>query len=524
MKVARISEMRNLDQTAVSTYGIEETLLMENAGLATYEAIHNSIGIAGKRFAVICGAGNNGGDGLVVARKIHSNGGTARIVLLSSPEKFKGAARINYEIAVKLKLDMQQTKDDEAIDAILSNSDAVIDAIFGTGLDREVEGAYRSVIERINQSSKPVFAVDIPSGINGDTGQAMGTAINATRTVTFGLPKPGNLLYPGFKHGGRLAVTHISFPPELYDADDLNIEVNQPLALPERPEDGHKGTFGKVLFIAGSTNYLGAPYFSAQSFLKAGGGLSFLATPETVSQFIANKGSEIIMFPQKATGKGGIALKNKDALLEFSDQCDMVVMGPGLSLHRETRRLVSALAIEIKKPLLLDGDGITAVASDPECVRQRTAITILTPHPGEMARLLNQSIGAIQSDRIKAAQEAAADLNAVVVLKGAHSLITEPGGRTYINLSGNAGMATAGSGDVLTGTIAAMLGMGFSVTDAVRMGVFMHGYAGDLAAAALGEDGLVAGDIMQYLPAAVKAFRMERQNIVQNHYNKIEVL
>ena len=227
-----------------------------------------------------------------------------------------------------------------------------------------------------------VFSVDIPSGINGDTGEVMGVAVKADYTVTFGLPKLGNMLYPGHDHCGKLYVSHISFPPALYDSRAIKVAINNPVELPERARDTHKGSYGKALFIAGSSSYLGAPYFSALSFLKAGGGLSYLATPKSISPFIASKGSEIVFVPQKETASGSIALENKDELLEFSQTVDMVVLGPGLSLASETQELVRKLAPKIDKPLLIDGDGITAIAEDLGKIRKREAPTILTPHSG----------------------------------------------------------------------------------------------------------------------------------------------
>ncbi|MCG8608047.1 NAD(P)H-hydrate dehydratase, partial [bacterium] len=479
MKVSLTSEMRDLDRRAVEEYGLVEDLLMENAGLAAYSVILEQIGIAGKSFVVFCGGGNNGGDGLVVARKLHSNDGEVTVYLLSDASKFKGAAARNFEIAQKVSFKMIQLKEVGAAAAAIDQADAIVDALFGTGLSRDVGGIYSELIDLINSSQKPVFSLDIPSGVNGDSGQVMGTAVKAADTITFGLPKVGNLLYPGFECGGRLHVTHISFPRELHNSDELKIRTNDLLPVPPRASDGHKGSFGKVLFIAGAANYLGAPYFSAMAFLKAGGGLSYLATPEAVASFVGNKGSEIVFLPQRATSTGSIALENKSELLKFSKNVDMVVLGPGLSLNDATQELVRTLTAEIEKPMVIDGDGLTAVASDLSCVQSRSQPTLLTPHLGEMGRLVGQSPDEIQSNRIACLQETAQKLSATLVLKGAHSLVGMPDQRVFINLSGNSGMATAGSGDVLVGTISAMFGLGFDMEEATRMGVFVHGFAGD---------------------------------------------
>lgn len=521
MKITRVSEMRELDRRASEEFGIVEELLMENAGDAAYFAIHSELGINGNRFAIFCGVGNNGGDGLVVARKLHSNGAGVAVLILGDPSKFKGAAKKNYDIARRLDFEIIELKSaDEALVAV-AESDAIVDAIFGTGLARDIEGLYREVIETINQFDLPIVALDIPSGIHSDSGEVMGTAVVADFTITFGLPKLGNLLYPGFEFGGKLYVTHISFPPELHSSPEIKIATNDPLPLNPRARDSHKGSHGKALFIAGSANYLGAPYFAAMSFLKTGGGLSFLATPESAAPFLGNKGSEVIFVPMKATASGSIASQNRQQILDFSQKADLVVVGPGLSLDEDTQNLVRSLAGEIEKPLLIDGDGLTAVSADLSCIKNRTAPTILTPHLAEMGRLIQKEMSGIAANKIDILQAAAQQLNSTIVLKGAHSLIGYPDSRVFINLSGNPGMATAGSGDVLTGAIAAMFGLGFALDDAVRMGVFLHGFAGDLAAEAIGEDGLVAGEIMNHLPAAMKHWREDFESMAENCYHTI---
>lgn len=510
MKISKVSEMRELDRTAIEKFGIKEELLMENAGEALYFVLLQALGIKDKKFIVFCGIGNNGGDGLVIARKIHSNGGMVKIFILGDPSKYKGAAKMNLDIVSQLPIAVGTIESIEAIKTDVYHCDAIVDAIFGTGLARDVGGLYRDVIELVNASGKPVFSADIPSGVNGDTGKVMGIAVKANSTVTFGLPKTGNLLFPGYDLCGKLYCTLISFPPSLYNTPAMKFETNDPVKLPPRDKNGHKGDFGEVLFIAGASSYFGAPYFAALSFLKAGGGYARLAAPESMTPFIANKGSEIVLVPQRQTRTGSISLENKAALLELSDKMDMVVLGPGLSLEEETQQLVRALAAEINKPLLLDGDGITALCEDLHIIKERKAETVLTPHLGEMSRITKKAVSEIDTNKMDILQRTAKDLNAMIVLKGAHSLIGCPDERIFINMSGNPGMATAGSGDVLTGTIAAMFGLGLPLEDAVRKGVFMHGFSGDLAAEDMGQDGITAQDILDYLPLALK---MDRQGL-----------
>jgi len=524
MKVSRVEEMRNLDKSAVEEFAIAQEFLMENAGEAAYFVILKDFGVKDKKFVVFCGIGNNGGDGLVVARKIHSTGGEARVFILGDEGKFKGAAKKNFEIASKLPIEIKRIESVESLEAEVAHCDAVVDALFGTGLERNVEGMYKDVIQLINRSGKKVFSLDIPSGINGNTGKVMGTAVKSDYTITYGLPKIGNVLYPGYENGGKLYVSHISFPPSLYNKDSLKIEINSPVKLPEREKNAHKGDFGDVLFIAGASNYLGAPYFSALSFLKAGGGYSRLASPSSITSFIASKGSEIVFVPLEETSSGSIALKNKDRLSKLSKQVDMVVMGPGLSLNEETQELVRQMTKEITSPLLVDGDGITALSPNIEIIKERQKPTILTPHLGEMSRIANMSVAEIDENKIDILQKEAKRLNTIIVLKGAHSQIGYPDGKVFINMSGNSGMASAGSGDVLTGTIAAMFGLGLSLEDAVRTGVFMHGFSGDLAARDKGEDGITAQDILDFLPRTVKQYREEFDEIVASFYKSLFVV
>jgi len=524
MKVAKVAEMAALDERATTEFGISQELLMENAGQAVYSVISQEMGVKGNRFIVLCGGGNNGGDGLVVARKIRSSGGEVKVFLLDDEGKFRGAARKNLDIVSKMAIEIARVSSPDSVMPEVFGADGIVDAVFGTGLVRQVDGLFRDVIDLVNQSPGPVFAVDIPSGINGDTGEVMGTAVRADCTVTFGLPKRGCLLYPGYDYCGKVYVSHISFPPVLYASDALQVAINAPLELPERVSDTHKGSYGKTLFIAGSSRYIGAPYFSALSFLKAGGGLSYLAAPSSMASFVAAKGSEVVVLPQKETSSGSIALSNKDDLVELSWMVDMVIIGPGLSLDDEVQELVRELVQVIDRPLLIDGDGITAIAQDMASIRDRRAATILTPHPGEMSRITKTDVKEVSSDRIGILQNTARDLNAVVVFKGAHSLIGYPDGTVFINLSGNPGMATAGSGDVLTGTIAAMFGLGLSLEDAVRMGVFIHGFAGDIAAVDRGEDGMTAQDILDSLPEAMKLYRENFADISENLYESIYVV
>lgn len=508
MKVSSVAEMRALDRNAIEGFGIPEDLLMENAGEAACRVLERRVGAAAKRIVVLCGVGNNGGDGFVTARRLHAAGADVKVFVVGDDRRLRGSSRRNRDILSHLPIRVETLQEIDPLGPALADCDVVVDGLLGTGLSRPVTGLQSEVIDQVNASDATVLSLDIPSGVHGDTGAVMGSAVQADMTVTFGLPKRGNLLWPGFGLCGAQFLSPLSFPPSMIEAAGIQVGVNVPLPLPQRDPQGHKGTFGDALFIAGAGSYFGAPYLAAMSFLRAGGGYARLAAPAGMTPFLASKGPEVVYVPQKETPDGSIALANKDALLELSLRVDFVVLGPGLSLHPESQQLAREVAGAVDKPLLVDGDGISAVCAGPSIFARRRAPTILTPHSGEMARLTGKSAAEIEADRIAIAQETAVQLGSFIVLKGAHSLIATPGEQVFVNLSGNSGMATPGSGDVLAGVVAAMAGLGVDMAGAARMGAFVHGLAGDLVAADSGTDGLVASDILRMLPAAMRRARL----------------
>ena len=548
MKISSVSQMRNMDRRAIEEFGIPDAILMENAGnavstviLKTYQAMGADFSTL--RFAVFSGSGNNGGDGFVVARKLFSFGAGVKVFFLGKKEKLGGASFANYSILMKLGIEIIPSDSNDFLGEVreyLESCDGIVDAILGTGIAREVSGLYGHIIEFLNrfgrEAGRYVFSVDIPSGINGDTAMVMGRGVRATHTVTFGLPKLGNILYPGYEYCGKLYVSHISFPPSIYNDSSLQVEINIPSPLPPRKPDGHKGSFGDVLFIAGARNYYGAPLFSALSFMRAGGGYARLATPESVAPFVSVRGNEIVMIPLDETVGGSISYRNLGRLLDIAMNLDFVVIGPGLSLNEETTMLVREFVTRVEKPVLIDGDGLTALslgkddgkANGLSEILKRRYPTILTPHPGEAARLTGMDVKGIVSNRLRAIGEVfrVTELGnpGVVVLKGAHSLIGVAGGEVFVNLSGNSGMATAGSGDVLTGIIAAMFGMGLDVVETVKAGVFVHGLAGDLAAKHIGEDSVTASTLMDFLPEALKSYRENYEELFRDYYGCVRLV
>lgn len=521
MKVASVMEMKKLDDMASNEFGISKEILMENAGNAAFKVIEREMGeISGKKFVIFAGTGNNGGDGFVLARILAGSCGIVTVFVIGEVSKIKEPARVNYERLLKIGVEVIELKHvNQVMEIALLNCDAVIDAIFGIGLQRPIEGLYRNIVDEINRSGKTVFSLDIPSGINGDTGEVMGTAIKANYTVTFGLPKLGLFNYPGAFYAGKLYISNISFPKKLTENEEIKVQLNIPSRLPERNLDAHKGDFGKALFISGSKSFLGAPYFSSYSFLKVGGGMSYLAAPQSIIYNILSNAKEVIALPQDETPEGTISYKNLEKLVDFSDKVDVVSMGQGISLNEATKKLFTELVKRIKKPIIIDGDGITIISENPNLLKKRKYPTIITPHVGEFSRLIKTPIDEIKKNRFNIIKEYASKLNAIIVLKGSYSLISD-GNYTYINTTGNPGMATAGSGDVLDGVIAFFVGIGLAPIDAARTGAFIHGLSGDIKSKSIGLDGLVSTDILEGLPQAIRIFKESYYDIVGNLYER----
>lgn len=525
LKVCSVDEMRRIDEEAAK-YGVNHLLLMEDAGTAIYNVIASQIGIKGKKFTVVAGTGNNGGDALVVARRIYAVNGSMEVFIVGEPDKYREPARTMYDAIVKLGIKMRvlRTRDDlKLLEESLINSDVVVVGLIGIGLKGEVTGLYRDVIELINKHGKIVVSVDIPSGIDGNNGKVRGVAVRSHYTITFGLPKYGNILYPGYYYCGKLYISRLSYPPALFE--NLKTELNSPLQLPERVKWGHKGTFGKLLAVSGARYYYGAPYYTAYSFLKAGGGYARLATPASIVPILASHCGEIVYHPMEETMEGTLSLSNYEKIVKIIGEhgVDIIVVGPGLSLNEETQELIRNLVETVDKPIIVDGDGLTAISRNPAILKKRSSFTILTPHLLEFSRLMNIEISELQEDPIGYLRKACMEFNSYIVLKGAHSLIGYPDGYIYINMTGNPGMAKAGMGDVLNGAISAMYGIGSRDPGfAVRMGVLIHGFAGDLVANDIGEDGVTPDLVMEYLPKAVRILREKPEYIVEK-YMPIEI-
>ncbi len=490
MKVVTAAEMKSLDQQATSEFKIPSQLLMENAGRGLVDQIEQKIGpVAGLKIAILCGSGNNGGDGLVAARHLRLRGAEAIVYLLvDSPSSEE----------------MAQT---------LASSDLIIDALLGTGLSRPVDSHYRKIIETINavreESDIPVISVDIPSGISADTGEILGVAVHADYTFTMGLPKRGLFLGEGLEHRGQWDIVDIGFPNELIDRAEIKVHLIGPadIAFSPRRLGSHKGDFGHLLIIAGSRGKVGAAAMTALSALRSGAGLVTVALPESIDS-IASTVMEAMTLPLSETKEGTLSLTSEKTILNAMEGKEALVIGPGLSQQEETIRLVLNLIGQTQLPIVIDADGINALASDLSVLKRpnRGAI-ILTPHPGEMGRLLGISAQAVQKDRIEIATRFASEWNVILVLKGAHTVIAAPDRSVFLSNTGNPGMATAGTGDVLAGMIGALLAQGILPISAACWGVVLHGLAGDIAVKTIGEVSLMATDLIAKIPEAMMKVR-----------------
>ena len=515
MKIVTAQEMREIDRRAASEYGIPSLLLMENAGLQVFLAAERYFpDLTSRRISIFCGTGKNGGDGFVLARHLLNRGIAARVYILAKKEEIKGDARLNLEVLERMGVPMVEIstghdlleKGDE-----VSASDLIVDALLGTGLEGPAHGLMAEAISLINKLGKPVVSVDIPSGLSADTGHVFGPCIKASLTVALALPKRSHFLYPAARYAGKVEVADIGIPRSLLN--EPKIQVNLPesrelaAALPKREPDSHKGDFGHVLVIAGSAGKTGAAAMAAKAALRIGAGLVTLGLPESLNEAMEAKLDEVMTEPLPETDQKSISVEALNKVLYLIEKKAVLAIGPGLSTHPSTCQLVHELISQVGIPMIIDADGINAICQDIEVLRKATPPLILTPHPGELSRLLSISKEEIIQKRIEIAQEMARGLGIHMVLKGAATIIAHPDGQVYINPTGNPGMATGGTGDVLTGMLAGLIAQGISIEKALRLGVYLHGLAGDIAARELGEEAMIAGDITERLPAAIRELK-----------------
>lgn len=513
MKIVTADEMKSLDRRATTEFGIPSLLLMENAARGLVDAIETAYGpLLRKKIVILAGRGNNGGDGLAAARHLRMRGAEAGIYLLSPIDKVGGDAKTSLDIWIKTggALSVVGNFKWPRLAEALAESDLIVDALLGTGLSHPVTGEYAKAIDLINRSGKPVVAVDIPSGISADTGETLGISVKAQLTATMALPKRGHFIREGLEQRGKLRIVDIGFPTALIDSAGIKAELITPSMLeglpPPRPKGIHKGTLGHLLVIAGSVGKRGAAQMTGLSAMRSGTGLVTIAVPESIEPGLAPL-MEAMTLPLPETADGTVALAAEKTLLAAMEGKEAVAIGPGLSQNAETQRLVRSLIAEVSLPMVIDADGINAVAADLSVLKKKKGPLILTPHPGEMGRLLGAKADAVQKDRFNLAAGFAGKWGVFLVLKGAHTIIAAPDGALWVNRTGNPGMATAGIGDALTGMIGGFLAQGLTAEKAATLGIYLHGLAGDLAAAERGEAGLITSDLIGKIPQAIKLKR-----------------
>ncbi len=512
MKLLSAQESRELDRLSRDKHGIVPYQLMTSAGEAVARCCAREwFGALLRPVLVVAGKGNNGGDGLVAARRLKQDGARVIVLLLARATELKGDAARALGEWQQVGGETREVETAATLADVASSAGLIIDAIFGTGLNAPVRGLAGEAIDIINRSAAPVVAVDIASGVNADDGAIMGAAVNASLTVTFGLPKFGHVSYPGAACCGRLEVVDIGFAPQaLAEIAPKGqwLELAEMHALwPDRALAAHKGMFGHPLIIAASRGKSGAALLAARGALRVGAGLVTLAAPETALTGVHGACPELMTEPMPES-EGHFAAAQTIARLAVALRGkNVLVAGPGIGVNTDTKQLVEYLLTEgaaPERPLVLDADGLNAVA-DMGChiVRKAKGPVLLTPHPGEMARLLKLGTAEVNANRIGAARRLCEETGAVTLLKGARSVIASPDGALYVNSSGNPGMGTPGMGDVLSGVIGGLLGQGLAPRDAMAFGVFLHGHAADRVARSLGPVGFIAGDVIEELPRAL---------------------
>ncbi len=507
MKVLTPEAMRAVDREAIEEFGIPSLVLMENAAIGVVDAVGERFPEA-RSVTVLCGPGNNGGDGLAAARHLAVRGYQVELFLVAGGRRLSGDAEVQLNICRSQGLEIRELAPGGSLRPLLETareSDLVIDALFGTGLSRPLDGQVAELVEALNPLPVPRLAVDLPSGLNGASAAIPGPHLEAELTVTFAAPKLAHVLPPAADAVGEVVVADLGIPPELIEQapgelDLLQAEELATLLMP-RPLDGHKGDFGHVLLFAGGVGKAGAAILAARAAVRAGAGLVTVAVPAPIAPVVDGASLESMTLPLDTDG-AGLATSAADQLLAAAAGKQVLAMGPGLGLADSTVEVIHRLCRHAELPLVLDADALNAFAGRAETLAERRAPAVLTPHPGELARLLGVDTAAVVADRLASARRAASLTRAVCLLKGYLSLVAAADGRTWINPTGNPGMATGGSGDVLTGLLAGLVAQGYEPETAARLGVFLHGMAGDLAAGEIGMSALAASDLIDHLGSA----------------------
>ena len=510
MKLATAKIMQELDRLTIEEVGVPGIVLMENAGYGCarilMEFFKEEIAEGVK---IVCGSGNNGGDGFVIGRHLWNQGYDVEFYLLASPDAVSGDAKINLDIAHNLDMPIVVLDTDEKVEQLydlIDGAGLIVDAIFGTGLTREVEGHFAAAIDAINESDAPVFCVDIPSGINTDNGKIMGTAVYGSATGTFAMPKVGQWLNPGKEYCGSLYVIEISIPPNMIEEADIpfNLITESDIMVQflPREQESHKGSYGHVMIVGGSMGFTGAASMAGEAANRAGAGLVSVACPAGLNSIFEMKLTEVMTIPLQENKQGALHEDACDTILSNAANKSCIAIGPGLGKYNSTHKMLRKLLPQIEGTIVLDADGLNLIADDPSVLKQTKAKLVLTPHPGEMSRLCGKPAKEVIENWLTIPQEFAREHNCIVVLKGSRTVVADPTGNIYLNSTGNAAMATGGAGDVLTGIIASYIAQNRSLIDAVLAAVYVHGKSGDMARLQLGEKGVVATDLIEFLPLA----------------------
>ncbi|MFW6080667.1 MAG: NAD(P)H-hydrate dehydratase [Desulfosalsimonas sp.] len=513
MYILTADEMREMDRRTIENFGLPGRLLMENAGRGAARSVFRVWpDVYTKSVAVIAGKGNNGGDGFVIARYLYQHGVDVSVYLLAERSRVKGDAAANLELIETLGIPLTELPDELSFSGYkkeIAQKDLIIDAILGTGLDSEVKGYFREVIDFINNSRTPIFSVDIPSGLHTETGRQCGICVQAGATATFAFAKLGHMLLPGAQYTGRLSIVDIGIPPHIVRSAE---PAHQLLTagwirsqLGPRDPQTHKGGTGHVLTAAGGPGKTGAAAMTAMSALRAGAGLVTLAVAKNINASVENLATEAMTHPLDDDKKGILCEKNTKEILSLLQDKKCLALGPGIGTDETTVKLVGALIQKSPVPVVLDADGVNCLAKNLTALSKKKSDIILTPHPGEMARLTDTAAEKIQENRIAAAREFGEKHGIFMVLKGARTIIATPEGKVYVNPTGNAGMASGGMGDVLTGMISGFIAQGKCPETACRLAVYLHGAAADLVAEKRGPYGYIATEVMNHLPDTIKA-------------------
>lgn len=504
-KACYAEEMRAVDRAASEKGNIPGIILMENAAIACVNELKKDPCLVNKRVAVFCGKGNNGGDGLAIARHLF-NAGVNVCIYLVSGRGFGGDARTNYDIVSNMDIPIELIVDTESLEYKIRSYDIIIDAILGTGIKGTVRGMAYDVIKLINENARYVLSVDVPSGIDSDSGEICGVCISADKTVTFAGYKVGMLMYPAADCTGEIVPDMISVPDHIIDGQGLKINVTDDgfvrSLIGRRDANTQKGDFGKLLIIAGSMGMSGAAYMAAQAALKSGTGLITLACPDCINTALESKTTEVMTLPLESE-EGHFSETALAEIINRIDSVNAVLIGPGLGRSDAVTELVRTVLRTSRVPVIVDADAINAVSRDMDMLSECDCELVFTPHAMEMKRLTGLEIPYIEANRLEVSREFAEEYGAVLLLKGPHTVVTAPSLVQYINNTGNAGLASGGSGDVLAGIIAALAARGIECASAAAAAAHIHGKAGDIAAARFGMESMSAVNVLDCLPEAI---------------------